>query len=108
MTRYQSEDRRKKPAGEHLEHVVKVRFTGAEIEDLQASAAMQTGDRLAPYLHELIVEAHAARKQRHAQMLADLAEGRPLSEESRQAATLMLQRMAETGFMRKLHHQLTA
>lgn len=108
MDRYLTEDRRRKPEGEHLEHPVRVRFTEAELEELQASAAMQTGGRLAPYLHDLIIEAHELRKQRHAQLMADLAEGRPLSEESREAATQMLQSMAEIGLMRSMAQRLTA
>ncbi|QJQ93940.1 MULTISPECIES: hypothetical protein [Halomonadaceae] len=108
MDRYLTEDRRRKAEGEHLEHPVRVRFTDSELDELQAAAAMQTGGRLAPYLHDLILEAHQARKERHAQMLADLAEGKPLSAESREAATLMLQRMAEIGLMRSVHQQLTA
>lgn len=108
MDRYLTDDRRRKPDGEHLEHPVRVRFTADELEELQASAAMQTGGRVAPYLHDLIMEAHEMRKQRHTQLLADLAEGRPLGEDSREAATQMLQRMAEIGLMRSMDQQLQA
>jgi len=48
MAQYLVEDRRRKPEGEHLENVVKVRFTDAEMEALQASASMNTEGRLAP------------------------------------------------------------
>ncbi|TDX29132.1 hypothetical protein DFO67_108176 [Modicisalibacter xianhensis] len=105
---YLVEDRRRKPEGTHLSEVVKVRFTEEEIEDLQASAAMQTGGRLAPYLHDLFMEAHEERKRRHAQMLAELAEGKPLSDESREVATQMLLKMAEVGLMRSIGQQQTA
>nr|WP_299241445.1 hypothetical protein [uncultured Halomonas sp.] len=108
MDRYLTADRRRKPDGEHLTEVVKVRFTEDELEELQASASMQTGGRLAPYLHDLVLEAHADRQQRQAQLLADLAEGRPLSKESREAATLILQRMAENGLMRSMAKHTTA
>jgi len=108
MDRYLSDDRRRKPEGEHLDQVVKVRFTEGELEELQAAATMQTGGRLAPYLHDLVMEAHEIRQKRHAQLLDDLANGNPLSDESREAATMMLQRMAEHGLMRSVAQQLTA
>lgn len=106
MDRYLTEDRRRKPEGEHLDQVVKVRFTEAEYEELKAAASMQTGGSMATYVHDLAMESLEKNRRRHAQLLADLAEGKPLSEESRQAATLMLKRMAEIGIMRSLHQQL--
>lgn len=103
-----TEDRRRKPEGEHLNMLVKVRFTEAEFEELKAAAAMQTGGRMATYVHDLAMESLEANKRRHAQMIAELAEGKPLSDESREAATQMLQRMLEVGLKRSLHHKLTA
>lgn len=102
------EDRRRKPEGTHLDQVVKVRFTETEYEELKAAAALQTGGRMATYIHDLAIEALEANKRRHAQLLVELAEGKPLSDESREAATLLLKRMAEVGLMRSLHQQLTA
>ncbi|MHB0775402.1 hypothetical protein [Halomonas sp. WWR20] len=103
-----TEDRRRKPEGTHQRNEVKVRFTDSEFEELKAAAAMQTGGRLAPYVHDLALEGLARSQQRHAQLLAELAEGKPLSTDSREAATQMLQRMLEVGLMRSLHQQLTA
>ncbi|MCG7598378.1 hypothetical protein MHM84_01100 [Halomonas sp. McH1-25] len=102
------EDRRRKPEGTHLSEVVKVRFTESELDELKAAAALQTGGRLATYVHDLTMESLEANQRRHAQMLAELAEGKPLSDESRAAATQMLQRMLEVGLMRSLHQRQTA
>lgn len=102
------EDRRKKPEGTHLSQVVKVRFTEAEFEELKAAAAMQTGGRVATYIHDLTMEGLDTNRRRHARMLAEIAEGKPLSQESREAAAKMLRRMAEHGIERSLHQQLTA
>lgn len=95
MSRYLPEDRRRKPEGEHLEHVVKVRFTETELETLQRAAAMATEGRLAPLIHALVLEALQARRERQAQLLADLAEGRPLDDGSRHALADLLARAAE-------------
>ncbi|GAB2798940.1 hypothetical protein GCM10027040_27380 [Halomonas shantousis] len=102
------EDRRRKPEGTHQRNEVKVRFTDDEFADLEAAAALQTGGRVATYVRELALEALETNQQRHAQLLAELAEGKPLSTDSREAATQMLQRMLEVGLMRSLHQQLTA
>ncbi|WP_043530432.1 hypothetical protein [Litchfieldella xinjiangensis] len=108
MAQYLVDDRRRKPEGEHLSNVVKVRFTDTELELLQASASMSTEGRLAPYLHDLVLEAHEARRARQAQLLADLAEGKPLDDQGREALEALLARMAEQGLMRSLAQQLTA
>lgn len=95
MSRYLPEDRRRKPEGEHLEHVVKVRFTDAELEALASAAAMATEGRLAPLLHDLALEALQSRRERQAQLLADLSEGKPLDDTSRHALADLLARAAE-------------
>lgn len=108
MAQYLGMDRRRKPEGEHLEHVVKVRFTETELQELQAAAAMHREGFLAPYLHDLVIDAHEARKARQAQLLADLAEGKPLDEQGREAMEILLARMAENGLMKSLAQRLTA
>ena len=95
MSRYLTEDRRRKPEGAHLEHVVKVRFTDAEIEALEGAAAMATEGRLAPLLHDLALEALQSRRERQAKLLADLAEGKPLDTTSRHALADLLAKAAE-------------
>lgn len=95
MSRYLTEDRRRKPEGEHLEHVVKVRFTDAELEALESAAAMATEGRLAPLLHDLALEALQSRRERQAKLLADLAEGRQLDQPSREALAGLLAKAAE-------------
>lgn len=45
MTRYLPDDRRRKQEGEHLTNVVKVRFTDAELADIEQAAEMTTGGR---------------------------------------------------------------
>lgn len=108
MSQHLIEDRRHKPEGTHQRNEVKVRFTDEEYERLKAASSMQTGGRVATYVHDLALESLEANQRRHAQMLAELAEGHPLTEDSREAATQMLQRMLEVGLMRSLHQRKTA
>ncbi len=108
MSRYLSEDRRRKPEGEHLQHVVKVRFTDAELETLEQAAAMTTEGRLAPLLHDLALEALAARQDRQSALLASLAEGRALSPQERQELATLLARTAEQRLLRNVAYRATA
>lgn len=108
MSRYLIEDRRRKPEGEHLQHVIKVRFTDAELDSLEQAAAMTTEGRLAPLLHDLAIEALEARRAKQAQMLADLAAGKPLNDDARQSLADLLARTAERRLLSKLAQQQTA
>ena len=108
MSRYLIEDRRRKPEGEHLEHVVKVRFTDAELETLQRAAAMATEGRLAPLLRALAFEALEARREHQARLLADLAEGKPLDATAREALADLLARTAERRLLAKVAQPATA
>ncbi|MDY7116572.1 hypothetical protein RAN53_09435 [Halomonas sp. SSL-5] len=108
MSRYLTEDRRRKPEGEHLQHVVKVRFTDAELEDIERAAAMTTEGRLAPLLRELVIEGMQARREHQARLLADLAEGKPLDAGSREALADLLARTAERRLLSKVAQPATA
>lgn len=108
MTRYLSEDRRRKAEGDHLQHVVKVRFTDAELDTLEQAAAMTTEGRLAPLLHDLALEALEARREHQARMLADLAEGKTLDQGAREVLADMLARTAERRLLNKVAHTATA
>lgn len=108
MSRYLIEDRRRKPEGEHLQHVVKVRFTDAELDTLEQAAAMTTEGRLAPLLHDLALEALEARREQQSRLLADLAEGKPLDHDSREVLADLLARTAERRLLSKVAHTATA
>lgn len=99
MSRYLADDRRCKPEGEHLTNVVKVRFTDAELADIEQAAAMTTSGRIAPLLHELSLEALDARRKQQAQLLNDLANGRDLDENARQVLADLLARNAESHLL---------
>lgn len=108
MSQYLLEDRRRKPEGEHVRNVVKVRFTDAELEDIERAAAMTTEGRLAPLLRELVLEGMQARREHQAQLLADLAEGRELDDQSRESLALLLARMAERRLLSSVAQAKTA
>ncbi|WP_299231675.1 hypothetical protein [uncultured Halomonas sp.] len=99
MSRYLNDDRRYKAEGEHLARGVRVRFTEDEYDELRAAAEMRTEGRLAPYLRDLVLEAHEARKEGRARLLARLAEDQPLDDRDRQVLAGMLARLAERGLM---------
>ncbi|MDW0357693.1 hypothetical protein ACN06F_09205 [Vreelandella sp. 21] len=108
MTRYLPDDRRRKQEGEHLTNVVKVRFTDAELADIEQAAEMTTGGRIAPLLHELSLEALEARRMRQAQLLDDLANGRPLDKSARQALADLMARNAERHLLDKVAQRAMA
>lgn len=108
MTRYLPDDRRRKQEGEHLTNVVKVRFTDAELADIEQAAEMTTGGRIAPLLHELSLEALEARRIMQAQLLDDLANGRTLDESARQALADLMARNAERHLLDKVAQRAMA
>ena len=108
MTRYLSDDRRRKEEGEHLTNVVKVRFTDAELEDIEHAAAMTTNGRIAPLLHDLALEALEARRLKQAQLLDDLANGRPLDERARQTLAELMAKTAERHLLESVAQRAMA
>ncbi|WP_311064080.1 hypothetical protein [Halomonas sp. DWK9] len=108
MTRYLPDDRRRKQEGEHLTNVVKVRFTDAELADIERAAEMTTGGRIAPLLHELSLEALEARRIKQAQLLDDLANGRTLDESARQVLAELMARNAERHLLDKVTQRAMA
>lgn len=108
MTRYLSEDRRRKQDGEHLTNVVKVRFTDAELADIERAAEMTTGGRIAPLLHELSLEALEIRRLKQAQLLDDLAHGRALDDSARQTLAELMARNAERHLLDRVAQRAMA
>jgi hypothetical protein len=72
MAQYLSFDRRQKPEGEHLQNVVKVRFTDGELEQLQAAAA---DILLEQCLGQIEGQLYALRQQGHRTPQLHLVEG---------------------------------
>lgn len=102
MSRYQEDDRRRKQEGEHLTNVVKVRFTDAELADIERAAAMTTGGRIAPLLHDLCLQALEVQRVKQAQLLDDLANGRPLDDSARQTLATLMARNAERYLLERV------
>lgn len=88
-------DRRFKPEGEHLQHLVKPRFTDEEFEEIQAEAAMRHAGRLAPLVHEATMLGLEVMRQRREALLAKLANGETPPEEERQELERLLAEMAD-------------
>lgn len=108
MTRYLPDDRRRKPEGDHLTNVVKVRFTDAELADIERVAEMTTGGRIAPLLHELSLEALEARRIQQAKLLDDLANGKTLDASARQMLAELMARNAERHLLDKVAQRAMA
>ncbi len=88
-------DRRHKPEGEHLQHLVKPRFTDAEFDQIQAEAAMRHGGRLAPLVHEATMLGLDVIRQRREALLAKLVSGQvPDTDEAAELERLLAE-MAE-------------
>ncbi len=88
-------DRRFKPDGEHLQHLVKPRFTDDEFELIQAEAAMRHGGRLAPLVHEATMLGLDVMRQRREALLARLANGEAPPADQREELERLLAEMAE-------------
>ncbi|MGM0783867.1 MAG: hypothetical protein ACQEUM_07130 [Pseudomonadota bacterium] len=105
MTRYLTEDRRRKPEGEYLEYLVKPRFTEAEFSALEKAAAMTTEGRMAPLVRMLALEGLAARQDRQARLMAKLADGESLTDGDRRELADLLARTAEQRLMETVAHR---
>ncbi|KJZ10434.1 hypothetical protein TW86_14145 [Halomonas sp. S2151] len=88
-------DRRCKPEGEHLQHLVKPRFTDDEFERIQAEAAMRHGGRLAPLVHEATMLGLDVMRKRREALLARLANGEAPPADELQELECLLAEMAE-------------
>ncbi|MBY6209063.1 MULTISPECIES: hypothetical protein [Halomonas] len=88
-------DRRCKPEGEHLQHLVKPRFTDEEFERIQAEAAMRHSGRLASLVHEATMLGLDVMRQRREALLARLANGEAPPPEDLQELECLLAEMAD-------------
>ncbi|MDR5867955.1 hypothetical protein [Halomonas koreensis] len=88
-------DRRHKPEGEHLRHLVKPRFTDDEFEQVQAEAAMRHGGKLAPLVHEATLLGLEVLRKRREALLAKLASGEAPPADEMQELERLLAEMAD-------------
>lgn len=95
MLSHLESDRRCKPDGEHLEHLVKPRFTDAEFELIQAEAARRHGGRLAPLVHEATLIGIEVIQKRRRELLAKLANGEETAADQQNELENLLAEMAE-------------
>lgn len=108
MAQYLIDDRRCKPEGEHFTNLVKPRFNDAVFAELEAEAAMTTEGKLAPLVRELATEALIARRERRAQMMEDLAQGKALDDATRDALATLLAHSASRRLLDSVAQRKTA
>ncbi|MGQ0335709.1 hypothetical protein [Halomonas elongata] len=92
-------DRRCKADGEHLEHLVKPRFTDSEFELIQSEAARRHGGRLAPLVHEATLLGLEVIRERRQALLSRLANGETPGESEQHELEQLLAEMAERQLM---------
>ncbi|MGQ7249553.1 hypothetical protein ACUN9Y_19745 [Halomonas sp. V046] len=101
-------DRRCKPEGEHLQHLVKPRFTDDEFELIQAEAAMRYDGKLATTVHDATMVGLEVMRERRQALLAKLAGGEVPTDDQHDELIQMLAKMAEQSLMKSFDQRDTA